>query len=56
MSYVFLTRYIDKGDLLRFMIWEEVKHVYPLFEVDENGHIDVKNFSKWVVRMLFEIL
>ncbi|KMT13416.1 hypothetical protein BVRB_4g083710 [Beta vulgaris subsp. vulgaris] len=46
-----IEQYIDKGDLLRFMIWEEVKHVYPLFEVDENGHIDVKNFSKWVVRV-----
>jgi len=43
--------YIDRTDLLRFMILEEVDLVYPLFEVDERGHISLKAFSKWVVRI-----
>ncbi|XP_010669339.2 mechanosensitive ion channel protein 10 [Beta vulgaris subsp. vulgaris] len=43
--------YMDRGDLLRFMIWEEVDLVYPYFEVNEKRQIDMKAFSKWVVRV-----
>ncbi|XP_021738929.1 mechanosensitive ion channel protein 10-like [Chenopodium quinoa] len=43
--------YIDRGDLHRFMIWEEVDVVYPLFEVNEKKQIDMKAFSKWVVNV-----
>ncbi|KAL9230491.1 hypothetical protein vseg_005833 [Gypsophila vaccaria] len=43
--------YIDRGDLHRFMIWEEVKLVYQCFEVNEKGQIDLKNFCKWVVKV-----
>ncbi|KAH9618051.1 hypothetical protein KSS87_019556, partial [Heliosperma pusillum] len=40
--------YIERGDVLRFMIWEEVNLVQPFFEVNEDGHIDIKTFSQWV--------
>uniref|UniRef100_A0A803LYM7 Mechanosensitive ion channel MscS domain-containing protein n=1 Tax=Chenopodium quinoa TaxID=63459 RepID=A0A803LYM7_CHEQI len=43
--------FIDRGDLHRFMIWEEVDIVYPLFEVNEKKQIDLKAFSKWVVNV-----
>ncbi|KAJ8442818.1 hypothetical protein Cgig2_016284 [Carnegiea gigantea] len=45
------TSYMDRSDLLRFMIMEEVDLVYPLFEVDEKRHISLKAFSKWVVKI-----
>ncbi|XP_021744132.1 mechanosensitive ion channel protein 10-like [Chenopodium quinoa] len=43
--------YIDGADLHRFMIWEEVELIFPLFEVNENKQIDWKSFSKWVVQV-----
>ncbi|XP_074289772.1 mechanosensitive ion channel protein 10-like [Silene latifolia] len=43
--------YIKKSDLHRFMIWAEVKVVWPFFEVNENGEIDLKSFCKWVVNV-----
>lgn len=43
--------YIDKFDLWRFMIREEVNLVYPLFEVNDKGKITLKAFSKWVVKV-----
>ncbi|XP_021855805.2 mechanosensitive ion channel protein 10 [Spinacia oleracea] len=43
--------YIDGSDLHRFMIWDEVELVLPLFEVNEKNQIDWKAFSKWVVRV-----
>ncbi|KAK9741576.1 hypothetical protein RND81_03G114400 [Saponaria officinalis] len=44
-------QYIDKNDLHRFMISEEVNIVYQFFELDENRQIDLKAFCKWVVRV-----
>ncbi|KNA25259.1 hypothetical protein SOVF_008150 [Spinacia oleracea] len=43
--------YIDRSDLHRFMIWEEVDLVFPLFEVDEKRQINMRSFSKWVVNV-----
>ncbi|XP_057516488.1 mechanosensitive ion channel protein 10-like [Amaranthus tricolor] len=43
--------YIDKCDLHRFMIWEEVSLIYPNFDVNEKGQVDLKAFSKWVVKV-----
>ncbi|XP_074289188.1 mechanosensitive ion channel protein 10-like [Silene latifolia] len=43
--------YIDRADLLRFMILEEVNLVEPFIEVNEEGHIDIKTFSQWVVQV-----
>ncbi|KAH9607448.1 hypothetical protein KSS87_019345 [Heliosperma pusillum] len=43
--------YIDRCDLHRFMIWEEVSLVYQFFEANEKGHIDLKAFCNWVVRV-----
>ncbi|KAK9741578.1 hypothetical protein RND81_03G114600 [Saponaria officinalis] len=43
--------YIDRVDLHRFMIWEEVNIVYQVFEVNEKGQIDLKTFCKWVVKV-----
>ncbi|KAL2937977.1 Mechanosensitive ion channel protein 10 [Bienertia sinuspersici] len=43
--------YIDRNDLLQFMISEEVNLVYPLFEVNQKGKVDIRAFSKWVVRV-----
>lgn len=43
--------FIDKADLHRFMIKEEVDVVYPLFEVNERGQISLKAFSKWVSKV-----
>ncbi|GAB2276514.1 hypothetical protein Dimus_011234 [Dionaea muscipula] len=43
--------YIDRVDLHRFLIWEEVDHLFPLFEVNEKGQISLKAFAKWVVKV-----
>ncbi|KAL2897767.1 Mechanosensitive ion channel protein 10 [Bienertia sinuspersici] len=43
--------YLDRSDLLRFMIWEEVDLIYPFFELNEKRQVDVRAFSKWVVRV-----
>ncbi|CAO2817988.1 unnamed protein product [Amaranthus hypochondriacus] len=43
--------YIDRSDLHRFMIWEEVSLIYPNFDVNEKGQVDLKAFSKWVVKV-----
>ncbi|EEF46122.1 conserved hypothetical protein [Ricinus communis] len=44
-------KYIDEDDLLRFMIKEEVDLVLPLFEASENGQIDRKSLTDWVVKV-----
>ncbi|KAE8687599.1 Mechanosensitive ion channel protein 10 [Hibiscus syriacus] len=44
-------RYIDGDDLLRFMIKEEVDHVFPLFEGSNTGKIDRKSFTNWVIKV-----
>lgn len=49
----FIDRYIEEEDLLRFMIKEEVDLVFPLIEGWENGQIDKKALTNWVVRSLF---
>ncbi|KAK8602438.1 hypothetical protein V6N12_052245 [Hibiscus sabdariffa] len=41
--------YIEKDDLLRFMIREEVDLVFPLFEGSHSGKIDRKSFTNWLV-------
>ncbi|XP_074281855.1 mechanosensitive ion channel protein 10-like [Silene latifolia] len=43
--------YIERDDLRRFMIWEEVNLVYQFFDANEKGHIDLKAFCNWVVRV-----
>ncbi|KAL9230490.1 hypothetical protein vseg_005832 [Gypsophila vaccaria] len=43
--------YIDRTDLNRFMIWEEVNIVYQFFEANEDGQIELKTFCKWVVKV-----
>ncbi|KAK6236697.1 hypothetical protein SCA6_012034 [Theobroma cacao] len=43
--------YIDEDDLLRFMIKEEVDHVFPLFEGSSTGKIDKKSFTNWVIKV-----
>lgn len=45
-----MIRYIEEEDLLRFMIKEEVDLVLPLFEGMENGRIEKKVLTNWVVR------
>ncbi|GAB4854527.1 hypothetical protein Ancab_023107 [Ancistrocladus abbreviatus] len=42
---------IDKNDLRRFLIRQEVDLIYPQFEVNEKGQISLKAFSKWVVKV-----
>lgn len=42
--------YIEEEDLLRFMIKEEVDHVLPLFEGMENGRIERRVLTNWVVK------
>ncbi|GMH11820.1 hypothetical protein Nepgr_013661 [Nepenthes gracilis] len=43
--------YIEKGDLSRFLIKEEVDLIFPLFEVNEKGQISLQAFSKWVLKV-----
>ncbi|KAL9226902.1 hypothetical protein vseg_002661 [Gypsophila vaccaria] len=43
--------YIERNDLNRFMIREEVDLVYQYFEASEKGHIDLKAFCNWVVKV-----
>ncbi|XVE97747.1 hypothetical protein REPUB_Repub03eG0045200 [Reevesia pubescens] len=43
--------YIDDGDLLRFMIKEEVDLVFPLFEGSSTRKIDRKSFTNWVIKV-----
>ncbi|CAO2816638.1 unnamed protein product [Amaranthus hypochondriacus] len=43
--------YFDRCDLHRFMIWEEVSLVYQNFDVNDKGQVDLKAFSKWVVKV-----
>jgi hypothetical protein len=47
---IFMSRYIDEDDLLRFMIKEEVDLVFPLLGGGETGRIDRKDLTDWVVR------
>jgi small-conductance mechanosensitive channel len=44
-------RYIDEQDLRRFMIKEEVDLVFPLIDVAETGHIDMKSLTEWVLKV-----
>ncbi|KAL9252212.1 Mechanosensitive ion channel protein 10-like protein [Drosera capensis] len=46
--------YIDRKDLHRFLICEEVDLVFPLFEVKDKDQISLKAFSKWVVKLFKE--
>ncbi|XP_020085060.1 mechanosensitive ion channel protein 10-like isoform X1 [Ananas comosus] len=43
-------KYIDKDDLLRFMIKEEVDHAILLIAGYETGQIDKKTLKEWVVK------
>ena len=45
-----MIRYFEEEDLLRFMIKEEVDLVMPLFEGIENGRVERKVLTSWVVR------
>ncbi|XP_050220243.1 mechanosensitive ion channel protein 10-like [Mercurialis annua] len=45
------SKYIDEEDFHRFMISEEVDLVFPLFEASENGQIDRKSLTDWVVKV-----
>ncbi|KAL9271888.1 Mechanosensitive ion channel protein 10-like protein [Drosera capensis] len=45
--------YIDRDDLHRFLIWEEVDLLFPLFEVNETEKTTLKAFAKWVVSESF---
>lgn len=43
-------RYIEKGDLLRFLEEEEVHTIFPLFEgAMETGKINKSAFKNWMV-------
>ena len=53
---LYMSRYIDEDNLLRFMIKEEVDLVFPLFEGAETGRIDRKALTDWVVRYFLFIL
>ncbi|KAI3803212.1 hypothetical protein L1987_31361 [Smallanthus sonchifolius] len=43
--------YIEDVDLRRFMIKEEVDHVFPLIDVADKGQIDRKTLTEWVVKV-----
>nr|BAK61859.1 mechanosensitive ion channel domain-containing protein [Citrus unshiu] len=45
------SKYIEEEDLLRFMIKEEVDLVFPLIEGWENGRIDKKALTNWVLKI-----
>ncbi|KAH9805112.1 Mechanosensitive ion channel protein 10 [Citrus sinensis] len=45
------SKYIEEEDLLRFMIKEEVDLVFPLIEGWENGRIDKKALTNWVLKV-----
>lgn len=53
---IFMSRYIDEDDLLRFMIKEEVDLVFPLLAGGETGRIDRKDLTDWVVRQFLFVL
>ncbi|KAI3803210.1 hypothetical protein L1987_31359 [Smallanthus sonchifolius] len=43
--------YIEDVDLRRFMIKEEVDHVFPLIDVADKGQIDRKTLTEWVIKV-----
>ncbi|XP_055960438.1 mechanosensitive ion channel protein 10-like [Mercurialis annua] len=45
------SKYFNEEDLMRFMIREEVDLVFPLFEPPENGQIDRKSLTNWVIKV-----
>ncbi|TXG61806.1 hypothetical protein EZV62_013169 [Acer yangbiense] len=45
------SKYIYEEDLLRFMIKEEVDHVFPLIDGLETGQIDRNALTEWVVKV-----
>ncbi|KAH7523865.1 mechanosensitive ion channel protein 10 [Ziziphus jujuba] len=47
-------KYIDEGDLLRFMIKEEVDLVFPMIEGAETGKIDRQALTEWVIKVYKE--
>ncbi|KAK9144159.1 hypothetical protein Sjap_004062 [Stephania japonica] len=48
-------KYIEEEDLLRFLRWEEIHTIFPLFEgAIETGHISKSAFRNWVVRAYIE--
>eukprot|EP00268_Persea_americana_P039401 TRINITY_DN38996_c0_g1_i2.p1 TRINITY_DN38996_c0_g1~~TRINITY_DN38996_c0_g1_i2.p1 ORF type:complete len:725 (-),score=102.61 TRINITY_DN38996_c0_g1_i2:459-2576(-) len=48
-------KYIEKGDLLRFLEEEEVHTIFPLFEgAMETGKINKSAFKNWMVRAYLE--
>ncbi|KAK3436054.1 hypothetical protein EUGRSUZ_C00714 [Eucalyptus grandis] len=44
-------KYFDEDDLRRFMIKEEVDLIFPLLEGAEDGKIDRKSLTNWVVKV-----
>lgn len=55
-NLIFMDRYIEEEDLLRFMIKEEVDLVFPLIEGWDKGQIDRKALTDWVVRSLMYLV
>ncbi|KAM6543774.1 hypothetical protein CsatB_008221 [Cannabis sativa] len=47
-------KYIEEGDLLRFLKYEEVYTIFPLFEGSEGGKISKSSFRNWVVQAYVE--
>ncbi|PON87490.1 Mechanosensitive ion channel [Trema orientale] len=47
-------KYIEEEDLLRFLKYEEVYTIFPLFEGSESGRISKSSFRNWVVHAYVE--
>ena len=47
---IYTYRYIEEEDLLRFLMYEEVYTVFPMFGGSESGKISKSSFRNWVVR------
>ncbi|XP_062098459.1 mechanosensitive ion channel protein 10-like [Humulus lupulus] len=47
-------KYIEENDLLRFLKYEEVYTIFPLFEGSEGGKISKSSFRNWVVHAYVE--
>ncbi|XP_050220239.1 mechanosensitive ion channel protein 10-like [Mercurialis annua] len=45
------SKYIEEEDFHRFMIKEEVDLVFPLLEASENGQIQRKSLTDWVIKV-----